>query len=245
MDDGPVNRVNRVNGGYRGSEQEDQRVHPIYQDYRVRETLLSRKPRRDSLRVAAVFVLIVVGASLLGWRNGGALLPSLSASQAALERHEYWRLVTAVTVHSDLQHLLSNIIFVALFSYLLYGYFGFWVFPALGVALAALANYLSLLTYPAGVSLVGASGLVYWMAGFWLSMYLAVERTLSPGKRVMRAVGIALVILLPTTFEAQVGYRVHGIGFGLGTIAALGYFRRNREAIRAAEVLEAEREDAY
>ena len=211
--------------------------------YRVRETLLSRKPRRDSLRVAAVFVLIVVGASLLGWRNGGAPLASLSANQSALDGPEYWRLVTAVAVHSDLQHLFSNIIFVALFSYLLYGYFGFWVFPALGVALAALANYLSLLTYPAGVSLVGASGLVYWMAGFWLSMYLAVERTLSPGKRAMRAVGIAMVVLLPTSFDAGVGYRVHALGFGLGVIAAFVYFRRNREAIRAAEVVEVEVED--
>jgi len=220
-------------------------VHQGYRDYRVRETLLSRKPRRDSLRVAAVFVLLVVGTSLLGWRNGGALLPSLSASQAALERHEYWQLVTAVGAHSDLEHLFSNIIFVALFSYLLYGYFGFWVFPVLGVALSALANYLSLLTYPAGVSLVGASGLVYWMAGFWLSMYLAVERTLSPGKRVMRAVGIALVILLPTTFQEDVGYRVHAIGFGLGIIAAFFYFRRNRKAIRAAEVVEVELDDPY
>ena len=214
-----------------------------YRVYRVRGTLLSRKPRQHSLPVAAAFVLMIVGTSLLAWRNGGALLPSLSVSQAALEGHEYWRLLTAVAVHSDLQHLFSNIIFVALFSYLLYGYFGFWVFPALGLALAALANYLSLLTYPPGVSLVGASGLVYWMAGFWLSMYLAVERTLSPGKRVMRAMGIALVILLPTTFDENVGYRAHAIGFGLGMIAALVYFRRNRQSIRAAEVIEVEMAD--
>lgn len=222
----------------------DYRVYGVYRTYRVRETLLSRKPRHYSLQVAAAFVVMIVGTSLLAWRNGGALLPSLSADRAALEGHEYWRLVTAVGVHSDLGHLLSNIIFVALFSYLLYGYFGFWVFPGLGVALSALANYLSLLTYPSGVSLVGASGLVYWMAGFWLSMYLAVERTLSPGKRVLRAVGIALVILLPTTFDEHVGYRVHAIGFGLGTISAFVYFRMHRQAIRGAEAVEVDMEDA-
>ena len=218
-------------------------VYGVYRTYRVRETLLSRKPRKHSVRVAAIFVLMIVGTSLLAWRNNDALLPTLSVSREAVEEHEYWRLATAVAVHADLQHLFSNIIFVALFSYLLYGYFGFWVFPALGVALAALANYLSLLTYPPGVSLVGASGLVYWMAGFWLSMYLAVERTLSPGKRAMRAVGIALVVLLPTSFDEHVGYRVHAIGFGLGIIAAFVYFRLNRRAIRDAEVVELE--DAY
>jgi len=224
----------------------DDAPHVIYSPvYRVRGTLLSRKPRAYSLQVAAVFVLLVVGTSLLAWRNGDALLPGLSASQEALEGHEYWRLVTAIAVHADLGHLFSNIIFVALFSYLLYGYFGFWVFPALGVAMSALANYLSLLTYPAGVSLVGASGLVYWMAGFWLSIYLAVERALSPGRRVMRAVGIALVILLPTSFDEHVGYRVHAIGFGLGIVAAFVYFRLNRQAIRAAEVVEMELEEPY
>ena len=213
---------------------------PVYESYRVRETLLSRKPRRNSLRVAAGFVAVIVGMSVLGWLNGRALLPEFAASQGSLQEHAYWQLVTAVAVHSDLQHLLSNIIFLALFSYLLYGYFGFWVFPALGVALAALTNYLSLLTYPAGTSLVGASGLVYWMAGFWLTMYLAVERTLSAGKRVMRAVAIAMVVLLPTSIEPNVGYRAHAIGFGLGVAAAVFYFQRNRATIRAAEVVEVE-----
>lgn len=209
--------------------------------YRVRETLLSRKPREYSLEVAALSVLTVLVISMLAWRNGAALMPALAAtSEGALEKQEYWRLVTAVAVHADLGHLFSNAIFLALFSYLLFGYFGFWVFPVLGLLLAALTNYLSLLTYPPGVSLVGASGMVYWMAGFWLSMYLLVERSVSPGKRVMRAVGIALVVLFPTTLEENVGYRTHAIGFGLGITSAFVYFQQKRESIRAAEVVEVE-----
>ncbi|MDP2735521.1 MAG: rhomboid family intramembrane serine protease [bacterium] len=207
--------------------------------YRVRETLLSRKPREYSLEVAALFVLTVLVISMLAWRNGAALMPALAAtSEGVLEEQEYWRLVTAVAVHTNIEHLFSNAIFLALFIYLLFGYFGFWVFPVLGLALAALTNYLSLLTYPPEVSLVGASGLVYWMAGFWLSMYLLVERSLSLGKRIMRAVGIALVVLLPSTLQENVGYRTHAIGFGLGAVSAFIYFQRHRESIRAAEVVE-------
>jgi len=212
--------------------------------YRVRETLLSRKPREHSAMVAAAFAAGVLAISLLGWRSGAALLPEFAASRAALDAQQYWRLVTAVGAHSDLQHLLSNIIFVALFSYLLYGYFGFWIFPALGVAMAGLTNYLSVLTYPRGVSLVGASGLVYWMAGFWLTMYLLVERSVSRGQRILRAIGIAMVVFLPTTIEADVGYRAHAIGFALGVISSLVYFRLQRGAIRAAEIVEVEMEDA-
>ena len=208
---------------------------------RVLETLLSRKPREYSLEVGALSFLTILGISLLAWQNGAALLPTLAAtSEGALEEHEYWRLMTAVAVHMDIAHFFSNAIFLALFPYLLFGYFGFWVFPILGLVLAGLTNYLSLLTYPAEVSLVGASGLVYWMAGFWLSMYLLVDRSLGLGKRVMRAVVIALLVLFPTTLQENVSYRTHAIGFGLGAVSAFVYFRRNRESIRAAEVVEME-----
>jgi rhomboid protease GluP len=212
--------------------------------YRVRETLLSRKPRTFSREVATLTVMAVLWISLLAWRNGEALLPTLAASSdGVFNQQEYWRLLTAVAVHSDLEHFFSNVVFLGLFSYLLYGYFGCWVFPALGLALAALTNYLSLLTYPPQVSLVGASGLVYVMAGFWLSMYLVVERTLSVGKRLLRAVGIALVVLVPTTLQEEVSYRAHAIGFGLGALSAFVYFRSRRASIRAAEVVE--REDPF
>ena len=82
--------------------------------------------------------------------------------------------------------------------------------------------------------------MVYWMAGFWLSMYLLVDRSLGLGKRVMRAVVIALLVLFPTTLQENVSYRTHAIGFGLGVVSAFVYFRRNRESIRAAEVVEME-----
>jgi rhomboid protease GluP len=208
-------------------------------DYRVRETLLSRKPREWSLEVTGLFLAIIMGTSLLAWRNGAALLPTLAGTPDGIfKKREYWRLLTAVAVHADVPHVFSNAILLVFFTYLLFGYFGFWVFPVLSLTMAALTNYISLLTYAPNVSLIGASGLVYWMAGFWFSMYLLVERSLSLGKRVLRVVCLSLLVLLPTTFQANVSYRTHAIGLGLGVISALVYFRRNRESIREAEVLE-------
>jgi membrane associated rhomboid family serine protease len=209
--------------------------------YRVRETLLSRKPREWSLEIAGLLFCVILGVSLLAWRNGGALLPTLAAtSEGVFERREYWRLLTAVAVHVDVMHVVSNVFLLTFFTYLLFGYFGFWVFPVLSLAMGGLTNYLALLTYPPNVSLLGASGLVYWMAGFWLSMYLLVERSVEPGTRVLRAVCLALLVLLPTSFQVNVSYRSHAIGLGLGVISAIVYFQRNREAIRAAEVVEME-----
>jgi rhomboid protease GluP len=212
-----------------------------FSNHRVRETLLSRKPREWSLEVSALFLSTILGISLLAWRNGAALLPTLAAtSEGVFKRREYWRLLTAVAVHADVMHVLSNVILLTFFTYLLFGYFGFWVFPVLSLAMAGLTNYISLLTYPSEVSLLGASGLVYWMAGFWLSMYLLVERSVDPGKRVLRVVCLALLVLVPSTFQANVSYRTHAIGLGLGVVSALVYFQRNRESIRAAEVVELE-----
>ena len=209
--------------------------------YRVRETLLSRKPHEWSLEITALFLSMIMGISLLAWRNGAALLPTLAAtSEGVLKQREYWRLLTAIAVHGDVMHVLSNAILLTYFAYLLFGYFGFWVFPVMSLAMAGLTNYISLHTYPSEVSLIGASGLVYWMAGFWLSMYLLVERTVGPGKRALRVGCLALLVLLPSTFQANVSYRTHAIGLGLGVVSALVYFRRNRESIRAAEVVELE-----
>jgi rhomboid protease GluP len=208
---------------------------------RVRETLLSRKPREWSLEVAALAVATIQLVSLLAWRNGDALLPVLAATpEGVLQHREYWRLLTAVAVHVDVMHAFSNAIFLALFSYLLFGYFGVWIFPALSVAMACVINYLSLLTYPPGVQLVGASGMIYWMAAWWLTMYLLVERRVSVGTRILRAVCLAALVLLPSTFEPNVSYRTHAIGFGLGVVSALVYFRSKRKSIRAAEVVELE-----
>jgi membrane associated rhomboid family serine protease len=207
--------------------------------YRVRETLLSRKPREWSLEIAGLFLCVILGTSLLAWRNG--LLPTLAATSGGVfEKREYWRLLTAMAVHGDVMHVLSNVFLLTFFTYLLFGYFGFWVFPVLSLGMGGLINAIALLTYPPNVSLLGASGLVYWMAGFWLSMYLVVERSVGMRTRALRVVCLALLVLLPTSFQANVSYRSHGIGLGLGVISALAYFWRNREAIRAAEVVEME-----
>ena len=82
-------------------------------------------------------------------------------------------------------HFLSNAIPLALFSSLLYGYFGPSIFPGLMIVLGCFIHLITLLTYPSEVTLVGASGVVYCMAGFWLMLYVLIERRFSIGKRLL------------------------------------------------------------
>ncbi len=208
----------------------------------VTETHLSRRPARGSLGVAAASVAALFCGSLVYWTNAGGLALSLPASREGVyERSEYSRLFTSLLVHADFQHLAANALVFGLLAFLLYGYYGALVYPLLALAIGGvLTTALSLTTYPEDTLLLGASGVVYWMAGFWLSLYLLVERRVSAGKRVVRAVGFAIVVLLPATLEPRVSYRTHAIGFGLGVAMGLAYFAVRETSLRESERTERE-----
>ena len=135
-------------------------------------------------------------------------------------------------------HFLSNAIPLALFSSLLYGYFGPSIFPGLMILLGCIIHLITLLTYPSEVTLVGASGVVYCMAGFWLMLYVLIERRFSIGKRLVRSLGFVLIVFVPSVIEPTVSYRAHAIGFFLGVISGLIYFTRKREKIRQSEEID-------
>jgi len=212
-------------------------------EIRIKSTLLSQKPREESFLIALLSVTVLLFVSLLCWRNP-SLLDLLAANRhQVVGEQEYWRLLTTTAIHADLTHFLSNAILFALFTFLLYGYFGFWVFPVAVVALGSLTNYLSLLTYSENVQLIGASGLVYLMAAFWLTTYVLVERTHPLKRRVLVAMGIALIVLVPSNLSPGVSYRTHAIGCGIGIVVALGYFQARKEQIRSLETFQIEEVD--
>ncbi|HEY7161555.1 MAG TPA: rhomboid family intramembrane serine protease, partial [Acidobacteriota bacterium] len=93
-------------------------------------------------------------------------------------------------------------------------------------------------------TLVGASGVVYCMAGFWLTLFVLIERRYSIANRLMRSIGFFLIVFVPSTFEPTVSYRAHAIGFVLGILSAIMYFVINRKIIREAETFELEETDA-
>lgn len=210
----------------------------------VKRTLLSQKPSENSGLIAAAIAMVILFVTILVWRDSPGLMRlSAAVPSRVLEEHEYWRLFSAMAVHSDWKHLFSNLPFVVFFGYLLYGYFGFGVYPLGVVVLGALTNYLSLLTYPPEVHLVGASGMTHVMGGFWLTAYILVERSLPLKKRVLRSLGVALILFLPSAVQPEISYRAHAIGLVLGIVAAAVFFQRYKRRIRAAEVLEIEDDD--
>ncbi len=205
-------------------------------EFTVKETLLSQKPAEGSGFVAATSFLVLMGFSLLYWSNYAGLGSQLAASmERVTEQGQYWRLFTAIFVHSDWKHLLSNSLGVCGLSYLLYGYFGLKIYPCLTLVAGAAVTFIALLTYPSQTFLLGASGVVYLMAAFWLTLYVFLERRFSVGKRLFRVTGFLLIVLVPTSFSPEISYRTHAIGFGFGVIIAVLYFFPNRDRFRRAE----------
>ncbi len=202
----------------------------------IKETYLTRKPAPRSHWVALASVAFLFTTSLIYWSDPFGVASLLPASRESVFFHgEYWRLGTSMLVHADFQHFLSNSVVLGVLAFLLYGYYGTAVYPGWTLVFGAMVTGFALRTYPAQTSLVGASGMVYLMAGFWLALYLLLERRSSIGKRLIRAMGFGVIVLVPTAFEPAVSYRTHLIGFLVGVGMAIAYFLKHKEKLRAAE----------
>jgi rhomboid protease GluP len=205
------------------------------------ETYLSRAPTKNSAAVSLFAIAVIFLFSLVYWGNSFDLADDLIIDRdRVFDLHQYWRLFTGMLIHADVNHYLSNALGLFLFGYLLYGYFGFVIYPFSVTVLGTIVNWISIATYPPGARLLGASGLVYLMAGFWLTMFVTTERRYSIFQRFARSIGFGLLLLLSSSFDPSVSYRTHYIGFITGVIFGAVYFFRIREKIRAAEVIDYE-----
>lgn len=210
----------------------------------IKDSVLSRKPAAGSQWVALGSVAVLLMTSVAYWLDLFGVAGYLPAIRERVFVHdEFWRLLTAIGAHADFRHFLANGVVFGILSFLLYGYFGGRIYPVLTWALGCLVTGLALKTYPPQTRLLGASGVVYLMAGFWLTQYLLIERRLSLGKRALRATGFGLLVLAPTVWEPSVSYRTHAIGLVVGIVSGAVYFSRNKDKFREAERVEWEWED--
>ncbi|MCB0412308.1 MAG: rhomboid family intramembrane serine protease [Bdellovibrionales bacterium] len=208
-------------------------------NFRLRKTLLSEAPKPASFWVTGLMVLLMALMSQIYWHDTFGISDFLPAiREKVFQQGQWWRVFTATFIHADLEHFLSNLLMLTVFSYFVFGYFGSLVLPVVLLVLAGLVNAMAIFTYPAEVQLVGASGLVYLLGGFWLTMYLILQRQYKWLNRSLRVLGTGMVLFLPTSFVPTTSYRTHGIGFAIGVIAALVYFILNHQKLLDHEIYE-------
>jgi rhomboid protease GluP len=200
-------------------------------------TYLSRKPDKSALAVIFSSLALMAILSAVSWNNPNLRDLWVANGQQVFERGQSYRLLLSLLLHSSPGHLLSNAYMFGVLGYFICSYFGralyFFLFLGLGTFVHAVALY----TYSNDVQLVGASGVVYLFAGYWLTMFIAIDRRFTFANRLMRATGVGLIILFPTTFEPDVSYRTHAFGFLTGAIFGITYFLGRKSYFRSFEIL--------
>ena len=183
---------------------------------------MARYPALISIRPALLLLAICLLVSTGNWSNQWPQTGGTWASgEAVFKNKEWWRLFTALFTHANMGHLLSNSPLFLIFGWYLRDFFGFAIFPGAALLIGVVSNALTLWTYPPDAELLGASGMLYGMVALWLVLYVHFETAYNHAQRVFRAVGVSLLLLFPTTFQATTSYTAHAFGFLIGIIFGL------------------------
>ncbi len=168
-----------------------------------------------------VLVFIFQGRAAFGvdWLTAGGL------SGVAVRDGEWWRVVTALTLHGDLGHLVANLFFGALFGALVSQYLGAGVGWATILVTAAVGNGLDLALLPASHRAIGASTAVFAALGVAGALMWRAETRLhlrAPTRWARRFAPLIVAVMLLAylgTGDARTDAVAHLTGFTAGLFA--------------------------
>jgi membrane associated rhomboid family serine protease len=192
---------------------------------------------RTWVGVAAMLALVAFFA-VTGPRDAGSVwFDRGSASAERILGGEVWRTVTALTLHADPVHVLSNAVMGAVVITAV----GWWVGPGVGIWLVLLAgaagNALTALAYGAHHVSVGASTATFGAVGILAALQFAARRRRPWTRRrawVAIGAGLALLGMLGTSPGTDVPAHLFGLlaGGALGVGAALALRRPPQRTVQ-------------
>jgi rhomboid protease GluP len=210
-------------------------LHPAYEEISryaaersVARPIPAHIPPFAGATLGAVgYMLILVltaycaGINLFGadWLSAGALVAGAAG--------EWWRAVTALTLHLDQEHLLGNLLFGVFAGIAAGRLLGPGVAWASILGAGALANYLEILIAPSAHRAVGASTAVFAALGLlvgleWRQRHRVRERRWYVAAPLIA--GICLLTLLGAG-TAHVDVLGHALGFSFGIAVGWLYAR--------------------
>lgn len=139
--------------------------------------------------LALVNVLAQAGALGVDWRRAGAM------HGERLLAGEVWRPVTALTLHADIEHLVGNLAFGALFLVLLHQVLGWRLAWALTLAGGLLGNVLNALLTGPELRSLGASTAVFAALGSLTAVQFS-RKAQTQGARARRWIPVVTGVLL-------------------------------------------------
>lgn len=193
----------------------------------IKTTFLQNYLSKEKIKAGKFFAIgLVLFSGLLShiyWNSDiGDVLEA--SKKNIFQEAEYYRLFTTSFIHGDLKHYLSNSLMLFILSYFVSSFYGKTFTFFLSLLGGALINFTVLKLSPTPITLVGASGIVYLLWGFWLTLYSKLQTQLSPMSRFLRVGAITLILLVPTSYSPQVSYSAHFFGLVFGIISAVIYY---------------------
>jgi membrane associated rhomboid family serine protease len=213
----------------------------VYDQESVEPGAIETAPARPWTIVGAVVALLLVGFfAITGPRAGrSAWFEHGSADAARVLAGEWWRTITALTLHADAPHLAGNAVGIAVLMTAVCWRLG----PGLGAWLLLVAgaagNALSAAAHGGGQDSVGAAPAGYAAVGILAALRIDTPSRAGAGvgarKRwVVVAAALALLAMLGTGPHADVLAHLFGFaaGAGLGLLTALTLRREPSAAMQ-------------
>ncbi len=192
----------------------------------VTHTWLSYRPNEDAFLVTGFLTFFMALIGFLYWNNYYHMHEWMTASPIQIfQKNEWYRAWTTLVAHADEKHLLSNSMLFFVLGAFLSSYFGYFTFPFMAFLFGGITNLIVLKGMPMDSSLIGASGVVFWLGGVWLTLYAFLDVKRSYYQRFLRAMGVALVLFFPAeAFDPNISYQAHFVGFLLGVGYGVIYY---------------------
>jgi len=175
---------------------------------------------------------VIFAMSLLGMFTAQNAIPGLkdlgmNSSEGVFQNGEWWRIVTAITLHADLAHLAGNLLGIALFTYLCCRYMGnglAWFLIVLVASFANLTNAYIRLGEPffslgASTAVFAALGL---LAGFPVGTFLKTRDPMQNRDWLIPFFGGCILFAWMGGGEFPTDVMGHVLSFVFGTVVAIG-----------------------
>lgn len=150
------------------------------------------------------------------WFANGAI-----DSMAVLEKNEWWRLITALTLHADMLHLVGNCVIGGFLVHLLVSQLGSGVGWLLLILCGAAGNFLNIAARETVHHSVGFSTSIFGAIGLFSGMQMLAGKNMRPGNVLLPlGAGAGLLAMLGVEGE-RTDLGAHFFGFMCGLILGL------------------------